>query len=337
MAKKQVLLLGFALAASGAAQGQNAIGEVFSGDASVRGQVLFSNQGTQVLSGSQVSAGEGVAVLKLKRGGQVRICSGTNLTLTSDASGKALALAMSAGSMELEYTLTGAADSVLTPDFRLQLISPGNFHLAISVGASGDTCVSTLPGNDAAVFVAEMLGKDSYQLSPWKSVLFGGGKISGATVAPQRCGCPEPETPVRTPEMAASPAASSPGASPAASQETSGRPATDARSGEKQPPGKPATQTRSAGIQPVETEASDAAAPAEQNAVAHLEADTQFVYRGDQAVQDLYGQVSRLSISTDNSALALALLPQVSGPPAPAKVEEKKSGFLHWLAHLFGR
>ncbi len=83
MAKKHVLLLGFALAAMGAAQGQNAIGEVFSGDASVRGQVLFSNQGTQVLSGSQMTAGEGAAVLKLKRGGQVRICPGTNLSLTS--------------------------------------------------------------------------------------------------------------------------------------------------------------------------------------------------------------------------------------------------------------
>ena len=90
----------------------------------------------------------------------------------------------------------------MTPDFRLQLISPGTFHLAISVGASGDTCLRTLPGNDAAVFVAEMMGKDSYQLSPGKSVLFGGGKISGATVAPERCGCPESGPPVRMPELA---------------------------------------------------------------------------------------------------------------------------------------
>jgi hypothetical protein len=303
MAKKQVLL-GFALAASVAAHGQNAIGELFSGDASVRGQVLFSNQGTEVLSGSQVSAGAGAAVLKLKRGGQVRICPGTSLSLSTDASGKALALALSAGSMELDYTLPSAADAVLTPDFRLQLISPGTFHLAISVGASGDTCVHTLPGNDAAVFVAEMMGNDSYQLSPWKSVLFGGGKITGATVAPQRCGCPEEAAPARMPELAESPAASP--AQGAASKETSN------------------------GTQ-------EAAAPAEQNAVAHLEADTQFVYRGNQQAQDLYGQVSRLAISTDNSALALALLPQVSGPPAKPAPVEHKSGFRHWLSHLFGR
>ena len=322
MAKKQVLLLGFALAATVAAHGQNAIGELFSGDASVRGQVLFSNLGTEVLSGSQVSAGAGAAVLKLKRGGQVRICPGTNLSLTTDASGKALALALSVGAMELNYTLPSAADAVLTPDFRMQLISPGTFHLAISVGASGDTCIRTLPGDDAAVFVAEMMGRDSYQLSPYKSVLFGGGKIANATVAPERCGCPEPSAPVQMAEMAESPAASpAPG----------GKPATEAPPAEKpvaQPP-------------PAENDALQenppAAAPAEQNALAHLEADIPFVVRGDQQAQDLYGEVSRLSISTDNSALALALLPQVSGPPAKPAAVEKKSGFRQWLRHLFGR
>jgi hypothetical protein len=316
MAKKQVLLLGFALAAGGAAQGQNAIGEVFSGDASVRGQVLFSNQGTQVMSGSQVSAGEGAAVLKLKRGGQVRICPGTNLSLSSDTSGKALALAMSAGSLELDYTLTGAADSVLTPDFRLQLISPGTFHLAISVGASGDTCIRTLPGNDAAVFVAEMMGRDSYQLSPWKSVLFGGGKIAGATVAPERCGCPEPTAPERTMETAEATGAA-------------GNASAKAPAAEKQSAGLPAEKEASGG----DREAS----PTEQTSGAHLEADTQFAFHGDQQTQDLYGEVSRLSISTDNSVLALALLPQVSGPAAPPAAVEGKTGFLHWLGHLFGR
>jgi hypothetical protein len=326
MAKKQVLLLGFALAASVAARGQNAIGELFSGDASVRGQVLFSNQGTEVLSGSQVSAGAGAAVLKLKRGGQVRICPGTNLSLSTDASGKALALALSAGSMELDYTLPSAADAVLTPDFRLQLISPGTFHLAISVGPSGDTCVHSLPGNDAAVFVAEMMGNDSYQLSPWKSVLFGGGKITGATVAPQRCGCPEEAAPARMPELAESPAASPAQGGSAATE----APAAEQPITQIQPAEKAASKETSNGTQ-------EAAAPAEQNAVAHLEADTQFVYRGNQQAQDLYGQVSRLSISTDNSALALALLPQVSGPPAKPAPVEHKSGFLHWLSHLFGR
>ena len=305
MAKKMVLLLGCALASSGAAQGQNAIGEVFSGDASVRGAVLLSNRGTQVLSGSQVTAGDGAALLKLQRGGQVRICPRTNLSLSSDAGGKALALGLNVGSMELDYTLAGAADSLMTPDFRLQLISPGTFHLAISVAPSGNTCVRTLPGNDAAVFVAELMGNDSYQLSPGKSVMFAGGKISAATAAPEVCGCPETAAPIRTPETAV---ATAPGGSPA---------------------------------QPTEKQTSEAPAPAEQAAAAHLEVDSRFVYRGDKAVQDISSSVSRLSLSTDNSKLALALLPQVSGPAAKTEVAEKKAGFLHRigeaLGHLFGR
>ena len=317
MANQRVLLLGFALASSGAMQAQNAIGEVFSGDASVRGSVLFSAQGTQVLSGSQVSAGEGSALLKLKRGGQVRICPRTNLSVSADASGKQLALGMNVGSMELEYTLTGAADSLMTPDFRLQLISPGNFHLAISVGPSGDTCLRTLPGNDAGVFVAEMMGNDSYQLSPGKSVMFGGGKISRATTAPEVCGCPESKLDMQAGENAA-PAAAPGTASAAASSAQVASP--------EQPEEK----------QPLEKQAAEAP-PAKDQPVAHLEVDSRFVYRGDEAGQDLYTSVSRLSLSTDNSQLALALLPQVSGPAAPTPVAKKKSGFLHWLGHLFGR
>jgi hypothetical protein len=214
---------------------------------------------------------------------------------------------MSAGAMELDYTLTGAADAVLTPDFRLQLISPGTFHLAISVGATGDTCVRSLPGNDAAVFVAEMMGRDSYQLSPQKSVLFGGGKISGATAAPERCGCPEP---ARMPEVAAIPAA--------------------------EPIAQPLTQPVTQPLTPTRPAEKLAEAAAEQTGVAHLESNSQFVYRGEQTEPDLDGPVSRLTISTDNSALALALLPQVSGPQAPPPVVQK-SGFLHWLRHVFGR
>jgi hypothetical protein len=155
--KKHLLLFGFALAASGALHAQNAIGEVFSSDASVRGSVILSGNGAHVLSGSQVSAGDGAALLKLERGGDIRICPKTNLSLSADESGKALVLGLNAGQMELNYTLRSAADSLITPDFRMQLISPGTFHLALAVTPNGDTCLRSLPGNDAAVFISEMM------------------------------------------------------------------------------------------------------------------------------------------------------------------------------------
>lgn len=307
MAVRRVLLLGIALAAVGAAHGQNAIGEVYAGDASVRGAVLLSTQGTQLLSGSQVTAGDGAAMLRLKRGGHVRICPRASLSVSTDTGGNALALSMNVGAMELHYTLTGSADVVMTPDFRIQLISPGTFHLAINVGPSGDTCLRTLPGNNSSIFISEMLGDNSYQLSPGKSVMFVGGRISGATLAPDVCGCPETRAETLAIESAVPPPPAASEAQPASAAQPLGQPMA-----ENQP-------------------------PAAAAAVTHLEMDSRFVYRGDDVGPDYFSSVSGLSLSTDNSKLALALMPQVSGPPAPAPATGKKSGFLHWLGHLFGR
>lgn len=294
--KRVWLALGCALLAAPALLAQNAIGEVLSSDANVRGSVVLSGNGTRVLSGSQVSAGDGVALLKLERGGEIRICPRTILSLSVDASGKSLVLGMNAGAMEVEYPLQSAVDSLLTPDFRMQLISPGSFHLAISVAPSGDTCLRTLPGNDAAVFVAEMMGTESYQLSPGKNVLFKAGKISGATEAPRNCGCPETS------------------------------------------PAPPAAKV----VEPSPAPAVQEAAQAEKASEAHLEVDTSFVYRGKDTTQDYYTTVARLSLSKNNSELALALLPTVSGPvAAETKPPEKKPGILRrfssFVARLFGK
>jgi hypothetical protein len=289
--KKRVLLLGCALATAPAVYAQNTIGEVFSGEASVRGSVMLSGGGTHVLSGSQVEAGEGSALVKLERGGEVRICPKTSLSLSSDAMGKSLVLGLSAGAMELNYTLQNSSDSLLTPDFRLRLISPGTFHLAISVGSSGDTCLRPLPGNDAAVFIAETMGNDSYQLSPGKSVMFREGKISGATEAPAVCGCPAAKAGMVLP-------AAAPVSVPSAATE----PVAGSHAGE-----------------------------------AHLEVESSFVYRGSEAVQDYYGSVSRLSLSTDDSKLVLALLPHVSGPvTAEEQTGKKKEGKLHRFGKFLG-
>ncbi len=299
--KKPILALGFALILPGALHAQNAIGEVFASDASVRGSVALSGNGTRVLSGSQVSAGDGAALLKLERGGELRICPKTNLSLSTDADGKALVLGLNAGSMELNYGLQTSADTLVTPDFRMQLISPGNFHLAISVAPSGDTCMRSLPGNDAAVFVAEMMGTESYQLSPGKSVLFRGGSVAGATEAPAMCGCPAVK------------------AEPRAEKERTEAPAAAAK--------EPAPVVQAS----------------QKEAEPHLEVNSSFVYRGSEVAQDYYASVARLSVSVDNSALALALLPKVSAPVAkqPGKPVEKKEGLLHrfgsFLGRLFGK
>ena len=305
MAKRRLLLLGvgLALAGSAQAQGQKALGVLFSGDASVQGAVLLRAQATEVLSGSQITAGEGSALLKLDRGGQLRICPKTNLSLNAGAGGQALSLGLNAGAMELDYSLESGADSLITPDFRLLMISPGSFHLAISVASSGDTCMRSLPGNSASVFVTEMMGSDSYQLAPGKNVLFLKGKISLATQAPAMCGCPETSPPSKT-EVAQSAPAKPPAAEPpaAAADQAAETPASVAL---------PTTEAANAAV-PQAPQADN------QPEAAHLEVDSRFSYRGDGETQDFYSTAARLSLSTDNSKLALALLPQINRPGEPA-------------------
>jgi len=350
MAKRQVVLLGMALALAtgGRAQQQiqqeGVLGELFSGDASVRGAVLLRAQATQVLSGSQIAAGEGVALLKLTRGGQVRICPRTKLSLNADTTGRALSLGLDAGAMELQYQLASGVDSLLTPDFRLQLISPGLFHLAISVSASGDTCLQSLRGADAAVFVAEMMGDESYQLSPGKKVLFRNGKIADSTDAPENCGCPETAPPKPLVVQSAPPSAPAPEKAPQLEPDAGIAQQIAALS-----PPQPLEPERSHESTAL-AEASAPAVPGDagEAAPAHLEAESQFEYHGEQAQQDFYTAVARLSVATDNSKMALATVPQLppwteqSTPKAqPAAVVAPAPGgpgFLHrFFRRLFGR
>jgi hypothetical protein len=84
--------------------------------------------------------------------------------------------------------------------------------------------------------------------------------------------------------------------------------------------------------------ATSAATPIQGNAgVQHLEVEGSFVYHGDEAVHDYYAAVARLSLSTDNSKLALALLPKVSMPVVKNPPPEKKPGFLHRFGSIFGK
>src|SRR5512135_3006613 len=97
----------FLLALISIAQAQGPVGEVFASDASVQGSVtLAAAGGAQVMSGSQVSAGARPAILKLTRGGTVRICPNTVLTVTSSISGRSLLYSMNKGQIEFHFDLS---------------------------------------------------------------------------------------------------------------------------------------------------------------------------------------------------------------------------------------
>jgi hypothetical protein len=105
-------------------------------------------------------------------------------------------LGMNTGAMETHYHLNESSDSILTPDFRVVIPGPGEFNLAIKSDARGDTCVGSLPGSNASVVVAELLGNGTYEVKPEQQVLFRKGRMQSVETPVTTCGCPPPQEPV---------------------------------------------------------------------------------------------------------------------------------------------
>jgi hypothetical protein len=181
-------LLVFALHGSAAAQ--QAIGELYAADASVKGSVVLAGSGTSVLSGSSIQAGAQAATLKLERGGNLLVCEGTKLSITASQTGREMLFSLNSGNVEMNYPLGAEADTLLTPDLRLLMPGPGTVHVAVRVSAQGDTCVQSLPGNMAAIVVSETMGDATYQVKPDEAVLFKTGHLNQANLSRQNCGCP---------------------------------------------------------------------------------------------------------------------------------------------------
>lgn len=173
--------------------------------------VPFSPTGTLVYadrepSGSSFSAKFGTETLRLSRGGEVRLCPGTTLSMVRQKSGSDLMLAMGVGAMETHYALDdAAADTILTPDFRILLRGPGEFHYAIRADSAGNTCVRSLAGNTAPVVVYEAIGNGQFEVVPTEKLMLHAGHLNATdtafhsgqqteveTILPDDCGCPAP-------------------------------------------------------------------------------------------------------------------------------------------------
>ncbi len=190
---RAILLAALSLAGAAPLAAQNPVGEVFAADATVKGSVILAGTGMRVLPGSSVTAGQQTATLRLTRGGEVRVCPGSSVSVSSSASGRDLLWSMGTGTIETHFSLKASADAVMTPDFRLLLAGPGEFHFAIRADSRGNTCVRALASNTASIIVTELMGEGIYQVRPGEQVYFHQGRVAGPeATTPLDCGCPPP-------------------------------------------------------------------------------------------------------------------------------------------------
>jgi hypothetical protein len=162
--------------------------------------------GMQVMSGSQVAAGARPATLRLSRGGLVRICPNTIVSVAASMSGRSLLYSVSKGEIEFHFDLSSDSDAVQTPDYRVQFIGPGHFDLAMCANDRGELRLRGKNSN-AAIIVTEMLGDGVYQAPAGSSLDFHGGSVRDVTPSDGTlCGCAEPpplpQEQQRVPEVA---------------------------------------------------------------------------------------------------------------------------------------
>lgn len=282
---------------------------------------------SHLAAGSTVTAGSDTTILHLPRGGEMRVCPGTALSVTPSQTKRDLMFGMSTGAVEANFDLTSSADAVLTPDFRIMFAGPGEFHFAISADSHGNTCVRGLRGNTSSAVVSELMGTRIYQVKPSEQIVFRSGQIDKTdTDIPLECGCPPPPPPVLR--------ASSPPANTVAESDLPAK----VRVGEGS--GTTLAQENAPSESQLSNGPETAPLPATKPNEVHVQVDAPFVFtaRDRRAAPPAapIEQVRELPVEDQSEAPPQAHLDAVVQSPPPPDKSDKKSGHHGFFGRVGG-
>ena len=285
--------------------------------------------GNRIGAGSSVTAGSDTAVLQLSRGGEVRVCPGTTISVTPAQNKRDLMLGMSTGALEAHYGLEASADSVLTPDFRILFAGPGEFHYAISADSHGNTCVRALMGNTSSAIVSELIGDRIYQVKPAEQAVFRAGQIDKVdSNVPLECGCPPPPPALLK--------TSDPETPPVPESTLPARALLGGDAAAKDPPGNPASDTSAPTM--LSTGPETAPLPKSQPDDVHIQVDAPFVFNAKNRAASQPPEQVELAASLpvrDSAAAQIRLDTVVQPPPAPSAPETEHHGLMRRLKGFF--
>lgn len=179
-----------------AAAQQTPIAYVSTAGVAVSGSLSVENGRASIGNNGTITAGDGTAMVKLARGGDMEVCASTKVHLSRDTSvagaeDSALMIALDRGALEASYVPGKYSDVLLTPDLRILISGPGTADLKVRVNGKGDTCVDNHGAGAPYVTVTSQFEGGVYRVQPNQRVMFEHGSLEQVVDnEAEPCGCP---------------------------------------------------------------------------------------------------------------------------------------------------